>query len=220
MEHILATWGYVALFGATFISSMGIPIGSEVAIAYGGALASGQLTTSGSHAHFNLALVIVVATLGELAGSSAGYAIGYFGGRPLVDRAGKYLLLTHRDLDRAERWFDGKGESVVLFGRLIPLVRSFISLAAGLAEMVLGKFAVFTVIGCAIWCATLASIGYSLGSSWHHVVKDFSFAGYIALGLVVLAIAAVLLHRLSVIREERRRSTDGDSRAFDDARLQ
>jgi membrane protein DedA with SNARE-associated domain len=203
MEHILATWGYVALFGATLISSMGIPIGSEVAIAYGGALASGALTPSGKHDHLNLALVIVVATLGELVGSSAGYAIGYFGGRPLVDRVGKYLLLTHRDLDRAERWFDGRGESVVFLGRLIPLVRSFISLAAGLAEMVLGKFALFTVAGCAVWCAALASIGYSLGGSWHHVVNDFSFAGYIAIALVVVAVGALLLHRISAVRAER-----------------
>jgi membrane protein DedA with SNARE-associated domain len=209
MEHFLATWGYVALFAATFISSMGIPIGSEIAILYGGALASGQLTVSGGNDHLNLALVIVVATLGELVGSSAGYAIGYFGGRPLVDRVGKYLLLTHRDLDRAEQWFDGRGESVVLFGRLIPLVRSFISLAAGLAEMVLGKFAVFTVIGCAIWCATLASIGYSLGSSWHHVVRAFSFVGYIAIAVVVLAIGAVLVHRIMVVRAERAQSAVG-----------
>jgi membrane protein DedA with SNARE-associated domain len=219
MEHILATWGYLALFGATLISSMGIPIGSEVAIAYGGALASGQLT--GHHDHLNLALVIVVATAGELVGSAFGYAIGYYGGRPLVDRVGKYLLLTHRDLDRAERWFDGRGESVVLVGRLIPLVRSFISLAAGLAEMVLGKFAVLTVAGCAIWCAALASIGYSLGSSWHHVVNDFSYAGYVAIALVVIAIAAVLVHRVTVVRAERARGGGPASpvHARDDAGL-
>jgi len=148
MEHFLVTWGYLALFVATFLSSLGIPVGSEVAIAYGGALASGQLITDGTHDHLQLGWVIVVAILGELLGSAAGYAIGYFGGRPLVDRYGKYILVTHKDLDRAEAWFDGKGESVALFGRLIPLVRSFVSLAAGLAEMARGKFAIFTVIGC------------------------------------------------------------------------
>ncbi len=147
MEHLLATWGYLALFGATLISSMGIPVGSEIAIAYGGALASGQI---GGQVHLDLAAVILVALAGELVGSAAGYAVGFVGGRPLVDRLGKYVLLTHRDLDRAERWFDGRGESVVLFARLIPLVRSFISLAAGLAEMALGKFSLFTVLGCGI----------------------------------------------------------------------
>jgi len=201
MEHLLVTWGYLALFVSTFVSSMGIPVGSEIAIAYGGALASGQLTVS-AHDHLNLVLVILVALAGEVIGSSAGYAIGYFGGRPLVDRVGKYVLLTHKDLDRAERWFDGRGESVVLIGRLIPLVRSFISLAAGLAEMTMGKYAVLTVLGCGIWCAALASIGYSLGSSWHHVVKAFHFAGYVAAALVVLAILGVLLHRIRAVRAQ------------------
>ena len=202
MEHFLATWGYLALFVATFISSMGIPIGSEIAIGYAGALASGQVITS-TNDHLNLVLVIVVAALGEVVGSLVGYGIGRFGGRPLVDRVGKYVLLTHRDLDRAEAWFDGRGESIVLFARFIPLVRSFISLAAGLAEMTLGKFVAFTVVGCTIWCAALASIGYSLGGSWHHVIKAFSYAGYVAIAVVVLAIAAVILHRLSTLRSER-----------------
>jgi len=202
MEHFLVTWGYLALFVATFLSSLGIPVGSEVAIAYGGALASGQLITDGTHDHLQLGWVIVVAILGELIGSAAGYAIGYFGGRPLVDRYGKYILVTHKDLDRAEAWFDGKGESVALFGRLIPLVRSFVSLAAGLAEMARGKFAIFTVIGCSIWCAALAAIGYSLGSSWHHVIKAFSYAGYIALALVIIALVLVIVHRVRTLRTE------------------
>jgi membrane protein DedA with SNARE-associated domain len=199
MEHFLATWGYLAIFAATFLSSMGIPVGSELAILYGGALASGQLTAGGGNDHLNLVLVILVALAGELVGSFAGYGIGYFGGRPLVDRVGKYVLLTHRDLDRAERWFDGRGESIVLFGRLIPLVRSFISLAAGLAEMVMGKFAVLTAIGTAIWCAALASIGYSLGSSWHRVLQTFHFVGYVAAALAVVVIVVVFADRLRAV---------------------
>ncbi|HUY29861.1 MAG TPA: DedA family protein [Acidimicrobiales bacterium] len=202
MEHFLATWGYLALFLVTFLSSMGLPVGSEIAIGYGGALASGQLVTTG-HDHLQLALVILVAVVGELVGSSAGYAIGYFGGRPLVDRVGKYVLLTHKDLDRAEAWFDGRGESSVFFTRLIPLLRSFISLVGGLAEMSKAKFAVLTVLGSAVFCAALASIGYSLGSSWHHVIKDFSYAGYVAAVLAVAAVAFVVYHRIAQLRRER-----------------
>jgi len=201
MEHILATWGYLALFGIVFLSAMGIPVGSEVATAYAGALSSGQLTSS--HDHLALGLVIVVGTLGELAGSIAGYSIGRFGGRPLVDRVGKYVLLTHRDLDRAEAWFARRGEPFVLFGRFIPLLRSFVSLAAGLGEMTFGKFLAFTVIGCAVWNAALASIGYSLGASWHHVIKIFSYAGYVLAALFVLAIVLAFVHRLRVVRAER-----------------
>jgi membrane protein DedA with SNARE-associated domain len=201
MEHFLASWGYVAIIAITAISSMGIPIGAEAAMGYGGALASGQLSTG--HAPLNLVWVIVACVAGEMIGSYLGYAIGYLGGRPLVDRVGKYILLTHKDLDRAEHWFERRGEPVVLFGRLVPLLRSFVSFAAGLGEMRLVKFSAFSVIGSGVFCAALASIGYSLGSSWHRVVKDFSYAGYVAAVLVVLAVAALFWHRIRVVRAER-----------------
>ncbi len=201
MEHILATWGYLALFGIVLVSAIGIPVGSEIATGYAGALASGQLTSS--HDHLALGAVIAVAVAGELVGSVVGYSIGRFGGRPLVDRVGKYVLLTHRDLDRAEAWFARRGEPFVLFGRFIPLLRSFVSLAAGLGEMTIGKFVTFTVVGCAVWCGVLAGIGYSLGASWHHVIDDFSYAGYVLAALFVLAVLGLLLHRVSVLRTER-----------------
>jgi membrane protein DedA with SNARE-associated domain len=205
MDHFLSSYGYLALFAATFLSSMGIPVGSEVAIGYGGALASGQITDV--HHHFSLAAVIIVAAVGEICGSFAGYAIGRFGGRPLVDRWGKYILLTHTDLDRAESWLDGRGEWFVLFGRFIPLLRSFVSVVAGLAEMAIVRFTVFTVIGCTLWCAALASLGYSLGSTWHHVLQKFSYAGYVVAVLIVLALAFAIWHRLRTLRAEREGGT-------------
>ena len=200
MEHFLATWGYLAVFVLSFISSMGLPVGAEVAIIYGGVLASGQV--SGVHP-LNLVLVIVVATLAEVLGSLAGYLIGYFGGRALVDKVGKYVLLTHRDLDRAEAWFARRGEPVVLFGRFIPLLRSFVSFAAGLGEMAIVKFITFTVIGCALWCTALVTLGYSLGSTYHHVLKAFSYAGYVAAVLFVIAVVVLFFHRFRQVREER-----------------
>jgi membrane protein DedA with SNARE-associated domain len=203
MENFLAHWGYLALFAATLISSLGIPIGSEIAIGYAGALASGQLTDAHARHHLTLVLVIVVALLGEVVGSLIGYGIGRFGGRPLVDRVGKYVLLTHRDLDKAEAWFARRGDTFVFFGRFIPLLRSWVSLAAGLGEMAIGRFLVFTVIACAMWCAALSSIGYALGASWHHVLNGFSYAGYVAAGLFVVLVVVLILHRLSVMREER-----------------
>jgi membrane protein DedA with SNARE-associated domain len=154
---------------------MGIPVGAEIAIIYGGVLASGQVPGEGHP--LNIVAVILVATAAELAGSLAGYLIGSFGGRPLVDRVGKFVLLSHRDLDRAEEWFARRGEPLVFFGRFIPLLRSFVSFAAGLGEMALPKFVAFTFLGCAMWCAALTSLGYSLGSTYHHVLKDFTDAG-------------------------------------------
>jgi membrane protein DedA with SNARE-associated domain len=202
MENFLADWGYLAVFVLSFVSSMGLPVGAEVALIYGGVLASGQVTTG--HHQLSLVLVIVVAVLAELLGSLAGYLIGYFGGRALVDRVGTYVLLTHRDLDRADAWFARRGEPFVLFGRFIPLLRSFVSFAAGLGEMALAKFVVFTLIGCAVWCTALVSLGYSLGSSYNHVLKAFSDVGYVLAALVVIAVVVLFLHRLRVVREERR----------------
>ena len=166
-------------------------------------MASGKLLA----AHYDLHLwaVIVVALVGEVLGSLFGYAIGRYGGRPLVDRAGKYILLTHRDLDRADEWFTRRGEPFVFFGRFIPLLRSFVSLAAGLGEMALGKFLLFTTAGCAVWCAALALVGYSLGSTYEHVVKDFKYAGYVVAALFVIAIALGIAHRVRVVRQERAR---------------
>ncbi len=201
MEHLLVTWGYLALFVVCFLSSLGIPVGSEIATGYAGALASGKLTSA--HDHLSLGAVIGVAVAAELVGSTAGYLVGRFGGRPLVDRLGRYVLLTHRDLDRAEAWLARRGEPFVLFGRCVPLLRSFVSLAAGLGEMAYGKFVVFTVIGSAIFVSALAGVGDSLGASWHHVLKAFSDAGYVAAALVVLVVAVVFLHRLRVVRAER-----------------
>ncbi len=214
MEHFLETWGYVAVFGLSFISSMGLPVGAEVAIIYGGVLASGQIPNEPHH--LNLVVVIVVATVAEVLGSMLGYLIGYFGGRTLVDKVGKYVLLTHKDLDRAEAWFARRGEPVVLFGRFIPLVRSFVSFAAGLGEMAMGKFLIFTVIGCAIWCTILTSVGYALGSSYTHVLKAFSYAGYLAAALVVMAVALLFWHRFRAIRLQEQRTIEGTTDRRDD----
>ena len=206
MEHFLESWGYLAIFVLSFISSMGLPVGAELAIIGGGVLASGACVTSGTchPAHpVNFVAVIVVAVAGEVLGSLAGYSIGRFGGRPLVDRVGKYVLLTHKDLDRAEAWFARRGEPFVFFGRFIPLLRSFVSFAAGLGEMPIGKFVAYTTVACAIWCTALVSLGYSLGSSYHHVLKAFSYAGYVIAVVAVVAVAVIFLHRWRAYRAER-----------------
>jgi membrane protein DedA with SNARE-associated domain len=201
VEEFLKSAGYGAIFALSFISAMGLPVGAELALIGGGALASGQVPGEGKP--LQLALVIVVAVVGEVLGSVAGYGIGRYGGRTLVDKVGKYVLLTHKDLDRAEAWFARRGEPVVFFGRFIPLLRSFVSFAAGLGEMAVGKFLVYTVIACAIWCTALCSLGYSLGSTYNHVLKGFSYAGYVLAVLAVIAVAVVFWHRLRAYRRQR-----------------
>ena len=201
MEHFLETWGYAAVFGLSFISALGPPVGAELAVIYGGVLASGQIPNEPHH--LVLIVVILMAFLAEVLGSLTGYIVGRSGGRALVDRFGKYVLLTHRDLDRADAWFARHGEPLVLFGRFIPLLRSFVSIAAGLGEMAVGKFLVFTAIACAIWCAALASVGDALGSSYSHVLKAFSDAGYVAGALAVIVVALLFVHRFQTLRHER-----------------
>jgi membrane protein DedA with SNARE-associated domain len=210
LNNFLLHYSYFAIFILSFISSMGIPAGSEIAIIGGGALASGQVhkllangDPSSEFFHLSLVLVILLALLGEVLGSMVGYLIGLTGGRPAVDKWGKYLLLTHKDLDRAEAWFDRHGDPLVLFGRFIPLLRSFVSFAAGLAEMAFAKFMVFTVIGCGIFITAQTLLGYSLGSTYDSVQKKFSYATYAVAILAVVAVALLIWHRIRTMREER-----------------
>ena len=210
LNNFLLHYSYFAVFILSFISSMGIPAGSEVAIIGGGALASGEvhkLLSNGQPGteffHLSLVLVIFLALLCEVLGSMVGYLIGLKGGRVAVDKWGKYLLLTHKDLDRAEAWFNRHGDPLVLFGRFIPLLRSFVSFAAGLAEMAFAKFMVFTVIGCAVWCTALSLLGYSLGSTYDSVQKKFSYASYAVAILAIVAVALLIWHRVRTMREER-----------------
>jgi membrane protein DedA with SNARE-associated domain len=201
MTHLLLTWGYVALFVATVLAAMGLPTGSELVIAYAGALASGHVA-GGAH-HLDLVVVIVLATAGELIGSFLGYGIGRVGGRPLVERVGRYVLLTKADLDRAERLFARHGEPVVFFGRFIPLLRSFVGLAAGIAEMTVARFAVFTALAAALWCTAFALLGDALGASWNKVLHNVSDIGYVVAAVLVVAIAVLFFGRLRTVRAER-----------------
>ncbi len=195
MEHLLTSWGYVALVLFTIAEAACIPIPSEVTLGFAGYLAStGKLELAG---------VIVLAVAGELAGSFIAYAVGRTGGRALVDRLGRYVLLTKSDVDRAERWFGRFGEPTVLVARILPVVRTFVSLPAGVAEMNVVRFGVFTFIGSGAWCSALAVTGYELGGSWHSITKGFDAAGYLLAAIVVLAIAAFIFHRVAVVRRDR-----------------
>jgi membrane protein DedA with SNARE-associated domain len=195
VEHFLSSWGYVALIILTVAEAACIPFPSEVTVGFAGYLAStGRL---------NLAVVIIVATLGETLGAVIAYTVGRVGGRPLVDRYGRYVLLTHSDLDRAERWFDTKGEWSVLVGRVIPLVRTFIALPAGIAEMKFPRFLILTLIGSLVWIGTLATVGYELGGEWHKITHALGIAGY-AVGVVAVAgIALFIARRFRHVRAER-----------------
>ena len=181
------------------------PAASELVMLYAGAVAAGVFSSAhhvslfGAKIGFGAAAYVVMAlagTLGYLVGAIVGWWIGLRGGRPLLERHGRWLHLGPERLERAERWFERWGNVGVLIGRLTPLVRSFVSIPAGVFEMRLAPYSVLTLIGSAIWAFAIAGAGYGLGSSYERFNHDFRYAEYAVLA-GVLVLAAYLVYRLT-----------------------
>jgi membrane protein DedA with SNARE-associated domain len=196
MESFLIHAGYGALILFGFLEACCIPMSSEVTFGFAGVLA-GQ-------GHLSLLLVIILGTLAELAGSYVSYAVGRVAERPVVERLGRYVLITKSDLDRAERFLTGRGAWAIPVGRALPVVRAFTSIVAGFAGVPAIRFGILSLIGTVVYATVVASIGYAVGSAWHSVSHDISVAGYIIVVLVVLAIAAFVVIRLRELRREAR----------------
>lgn len=195
MEHFLQSWGYTAVFVLALVEAICIPFPSEITFGFAGALAA--------EGHLSLAAVIGIGIAGEFVGSLIGYGIGRTGGRALVERYGKFVLIAPADLDRAHAFLRRRGDPAVAVGRVLPLVRTFVSLVAGTVEMAPVPFGVFSLIGTAVYVAVVASAGYGLGSGWHSLARGFSAAGFVLLGLAVIAIALFLWHRWQVVKSRR-----------------
>jgi membrane protein DedA with SNARE-associated domain len=196
MESFLIQAGYAALILFGFLEACCIPISSEITFGFAGVLAY--------QGHLSLALVIVIGTLAELAGSFVSYGVGRVAERPVIERLGRYVLITRADIDRAERFLVGRGAWAIPLGRALPLVRSFTSLVAGFAGVPALRFGVLSLIGTAIYAAVVSSIGYGVGSAWHRIAHDLSLAGYLIAVVVVAAIAAFIILRLRQLRREAR----------------
>ncbi|HXW39313.1 MAG TPA: DedA family protein [Acidimicrobiales bacterium] len=192
MQHFLQSWGYSAVFVLALVEAICIPFPSEITFGFAGALAA--------EGRFDLAAVIGVGLAGEFIGSMIGYTLGRTGGRALVDRYGKYVLVSNSDVDRAHRFLERRGDSAVALGRVLPVVRTFVSLVAGIGEMAMVPFALFTLIGTAVYSSAVAAAGYALGSRWHSLVRGFTDASYVVLALVVLAIVGYVWHRWRRVR--------------------
>ena len=152
MQQFISNYGYLAIFILMLAESACIPVPSELTMLFAGALSAGAV----AGAHLNLVLAITAGVAGNVAGSYLAWGIGIYGGRAAWHRWGRYILLRDDDIDRAERWFGRHGTKAVFFGRLLPVVRTFISLPAGLARMPAGRFGIYTVLGCIPWTAALA----------------------------------------------------------------
>jgi membrane protein DedA with SNARE-associated domain len=212
LTKAVGDYGIYAVFGLMAIDAV-LPAASEVVMAYGGALAGGafagqHVTLFGAQLHRGVGAYLAVAiagTGGYLLGSLVGWAIGDYGGRPLLEQRGRWFHLDAEKLDRAEAWFERWGDWAVLLGRVTPVVRSFISIPAGVFRAPLPRYTGLTAIGSAAWCFAIAGAGWALGASWERFHRDFRFADYVVVLVVVLG-AAWLGWKL-VSGRNRRRAT-------------
>ncbi len=207
----VATHGAYAVFLLMMVDAV-FPAASELVMLYAGAVAAGAfssgagITVFGMTIGYGFGAYVVMAlagTLGYLVGAEIGWAIGLYGGRPLLERHGRWFHITPENLARAEAWFDRWGNVGVLVGRVTPIIRSFVSIPAGVLEMPLGPYTVLTLIGSAIWAFALAGIGYALGKSYTHFDHGFKYAEYLVVAGVMLLVAYLLYRWLRPARVKR-----------------
>jgi membrane protein DedA with SNARE-associated domain len=185
MQNFIATYGYLAVFLLMVAESACIPVPSELIMPLGGALAAGAVA---GH-RLSLALVIVAGVAGNVIGSYIAWAVGRYGGQAALQRWGGKVWLREHDLQVAHRWFDRYGPRAVLIGRLLPVVRTFISLPAGIAGMRPLRFGIYTTIGCIPWTAALAGAGYAVGVRWQQIPNAFHAVTYVVAAIVIIALA-------------------------------
>lgn len=207
---LIGDHGLYAVFALMLIDAV-LPAASELVMVYAGALAAGAFVgqdaslfghtfAEGFTAYLALSLA---GAIGYLLGSIVGWAVGASGGRPLLERHGRWLHLDTEKLDRAEAWFDRHGDWAVFLGRVTPVVRSFISIPAGVFRQPLGRYTAFTAVGSLIWCLLFAGFGWAAGKSWERFHEEFRYVDYAVAGAVVLVLAWLALKLL-----RRRRRTE------------
>lgn len=184
---IISSLGYGGIVLLMAVESACIPLPSEIIMPFSGYLVfRGELLLWG---------VALAGAVGCVLGSVAAYYLGAKGGRPLVERYGRYLLVSHHDLELADRWFARHGDITILIGRLLPVVRTFIAFPAGVTRMSMGKFVVYTFLGSFIWCWALAWVGLRLGEHWDTLGVYFHrFDAVIVLATLAVALGWLWRH--------------------------
>ena len=193
LEGLYGSFGYLGVLVAMAIESAMIPLPSELILPFAGFLVSdpGKIEPL-THGPWSFWLVVIAATLGNTIGSLIAYAIGAWGGRPFLERYGKYLLIRPHEIEIAEHFFAKYGAATAFFSRLLPIVRTFISFPAGVARMPLGRFVAYSTAGAFLWSMLLVYAGTVLGANWvdiRHALQPFDLL--IAVGAVVLVVAFV-----------------------------
>jgi membrane protein DedA with SNARE-associated domain len=192
--------GLYAVFVLMLVDAV-FPAASELVMIYGGALAAGAV--SGHVVLFGREIdtpfwafvaVSLAGTIGYLVGSLIGWGVGAYGGRPLLERHGSWLHLSPERLDRAVAWFERRGDWAVFFGRVTPVVRSFISIPAGVFRAPFRRYTVLTLVGSAIWCFAWAGAGWGVGTGYRRVHEEFRWVDYAVIAVVAVAAAWLLFH--------------------------
>jgi membrane protein DedA with SNARE-associated domain len=199
-SHFVRDAGLPGIFALMAISSACIPIPSEVVMLFAG-FAVADPGQSASHHHLTMVGIVLAGLLGTMVGSWVTYAVGRGGRLELFERHGAKLHMGPSQIARGDEWFQRHGEMAVLFGRVIPVVRAFVSLPAGVARMPLGRFTVFSLIGALPWTIGLAVAGHALGGDWTSVRKGFEYVDYAVVALVVVAIAYAIVRRRRARRD-------------------
>jgi membrane protein DedA with SNARE-associated domain len=193
-SHFVRAAGLPGIFALMALGSACIPIPSEVVMLFAG-FAVANPGQSASHHHMTMLGIILAGLLGTMVGSWVAYGIGRGGRLELLERHGGKVHMGPGQIERADRWFQRYGEPTVLFGRLIPLVRAFVSLPAGVAKMPLGRFTVLSLIGSIPWVVGLAFLGHALGGDWTSARKYFEYVDYAILAVIVVGIAYAIVRR-------------------------
>jgi membrane protein DedA with SNARE-associated domain len=175
---VISKMGYWGIIISMAIESACIPLPSEIIMPF-----SGYLVSTG---RFGLIETGLAGAFGCVVGSVVAYAVGIYGGRPFMERYGRYVLVTKKELDTADRFFERYGDAAIFFSRLMPVVRTFISLPAGIARMNFPKFVIFTFIGSFPWCLGLSWIGKIMGENWNTLGKYFHEFDAV-IGVLILA---------------------------------
>jgi membrane protein DedA with SNARE-associated domain len=212
----IGDYGLYAVFLLMFVDAL-LPAASELVMVYAGAVAVGAFSGSAvilfgreiETTAWAYVAIALAGTVGYTLGSVAGWAIGLYGGRPYLERHGRWLHVTPEKLDKADEWFERYGDATVFVTRMLPLVRSFVSIPAGIGEMPLGRYTVLTFLGTIPWCFGLAAVGLALGSPWERFHEAFRSADYAIIVLVVVGVGAVVYHRHR--RRARRRAVEEGS---------
>lgn len=188
--YLIQTFGYWGVFIAMTLESACIPFPSEITMPFAGFVVW-QGTTN-----MTILGITLVATVANLFGSLIAYTVGSVGGRPLLEKYGKYILITHSKLDLADEWFEKYGYEAVLISRLLPIIRTFISLPAGIAKMDIKKFVIYTFLGSLPWCFALGYLGFLLGPQWEVIRNYFHILDIlVGIGIVVLIIYLIYKYK-------------------------